>query len=342
MVTATVVRAPHREVAPAAAPATVTPRAAGSLGLAPSMKFCERPENGPCAAIPQDMRLLGPIVLVALAPGIALANHHSGAEIHDHRSGSGDAHPAPVVHDHRSSSEEHATVVRDHRSPGGTGAYVDDEVIVDDGPAPSSGFMSPHGPSWTFEFGGVARRFRGPGFSRSGTVETTGGDNVGYGLASGASSDGDTAAGAFAMRATVPVSEHLYAGAELELGGLTRSPVQLMTDAPDIHISSRAMVGAAAVAGARARQGIAELDGEVAGGMRVVSMTVQSLDAGEDDPSATESSLSAEVEARVRGALWLSPHVFLAAQAGVGVFDQSDVNVGLSIGLAAHAFGEAH
>jgi hypothetical protein len=113
-----------------------------------------------------------------------------------------------------------------------------------------------------------------------------------------------------------------------------------MTSEPDIQLS-RAMVGTAAVVGARARHGIAELDGEVAGGLRVLSMTVQSADAGDEDPSATQTSVTAVVEARVRGALWLSPHVFLAAQGGVGVLDQSDVTVGLSIGLASHAFGAA-
>jgi hypothetical protein len=31
--------------------------------------------------------------------------------------------------------------------------------------------------------------------------------------------------------------------------------------------------------------------------------------------------------------------VFLAAQTGVNVLDRDDVNVGLSIGFASHAFG---
>ena len=198
--------------------------------------------------------------------------------------------------------------------------------------------MNPRGPSWTLELGGLARRFTGPMIARTGTVETTSGDTASYGIDSGAPTAGDTAGGAFAMRITAPVSEHLYAGAELELGGLTRSPIQLMTSESDLQLS-RAMAGATAVVGARARHGIAELDGEVAGGMRVLSMTVQSVDAGEDDPSATETSLTGLVEARVRGALWVSPHVFLAAQTGVNVLDRDDVNVGLSIGFASHAFG---
>ncbi len=300
------------------------------------------------------MRLVGSIGLVAslaLAPRIALAkgDHHSGPVVHDHRSSSSSdsGHSGPVVHDHRSHddgpvvrdhrSSDSAPVVRDHRYES-TGAYYEsDDVIVDDAPS-SGGFMNPRGPSWTLEIGGLARRFTGPTIARSGIVETTSGDTASYGIDSGAPSAGDTASGAFAMRITAPVSEHLYAGAELELGGLTRSPIQLMTTESDLQLS-RAMVGATAVVGARARHGIAELDGELAGGMRVLSMTVQSSDAGEDDPSATETSLSGLIEARVRGAVWVSPHVFLAAQTGVNVLDRDDVNVGLSIGFASHAFG---
>jgi hypothetical protein len=303
------------------------------------------------------MRLAGSVTLLAtlaLAPGIALAkgDHHSAPEVHDHRSSSSDSgHSAPVVHDHRSSSDstpvvhdhrsssDSAPVVRDHRSSTSDGYYYEsaDPVIVDDTPS-SGGFMNPHGPAWTLELGAVARRFTGPSITRSGTVDTTSGDTASYGLTSGDATRGDTAGAAFAMRITAPVTDRLYAGGELELGGLTRSPIRLMTSNSDLDLS-RAMVGATAVVGARARHGIAELDGEVAGGFRVLSMTVQSMDAGEDDPSATETSFAGVVEARVRGALWVSPHVFLAAQAGVGILDRSDVNIGLSFGLSSHAFG---
>jgi hypothetical protein len=72
-----------------------------------------------------------------------------------------------------------------------------------------------------------------------------------------------------------------------------------------------------------------------------VSMSMQSHDAMEGDPSETESSLTGLVEARLRGVLWVSPHVYLAAQAGTSVLDRSDVNIGLSIGLASHDYGSA-
>lgn len=276
------------------------------------------------------MRLLG-IVGLVLLPKLALA-HPSGHGSHD----------TPVVHDHRGSSgEEHhssAPVVRDHRDYDRGDVYIapNEEVIVDDG-VPAAVTPVYH-PSLTLEFGGMAHSFTGPAFARSGSVQTTSGDMASYSLASGTPAAGDTSAGAFDMRLTTPIGPHLYAGAELELGGVTRSPIALMSDS-DLHIASQSMVGGDAVVGARVRSGIAELDGELAGGVRVLATTVQSIDATDQDPSQTDSAATALVEARVRGALWLSPHAFVAATAGIGVFDPSDKSVGLSIGLASHMFG---
>lgn len=296
---------------------------------------------------------VGLVVTVGFAPEIAVAgnrrdtpqvrDHRShdksddGPKVRDHRSHDRDNDSKPVVRDHRSEP-----AVRDHRgsTSSGTSYIEDDPVYVSDGGSPGFANLS-RGPSWRLELGGLARRFQGPAFNRSGTVDTTSGTTASYDLASPTPTARDTAGGAFTMRFTVPASEHLYAGGELELGGLTRSPVRLMTDSPDVTISSRAMFGTGMVVGVRARHGIAELDAEVAGGVRVLSLSMQSYDAMEDDPSETESSLTGLVEARLRGIVWVSPHVYLAAQAGTSVLDRSDVNVGLSIGLASHDYGSA-
>lgn len=297
--------------------------------------------------------MVGLVVSVGFAPKIASAGHrHDAPEVRDHRSHD-KSDDGPKVRDHRShdSDNDSKPVVRDHRSEpvvrdhrgstsSGTVYIEDDPVYVSDGGSPGFASIS-RGPSWRLEFGGLARRFQGPAFNRSGTVDTTSGTTATYDLASPTPTAGDTAGGAFAMRFTLPVSEHLYAGSELELGGLTRSPVQLMTDSPDVTISSRAMFGTGMVVGVRAQHGFAELDAEVAGGLRIVSLSMQSVDAMEDDPSETESSLTGLVEARLRGIVWVSPHVYLAAQAGTSVLDRSDVNVGLSIGLASHDYGSA-
>jgi hypothetical protein len=274
---------------------------------------------------------------------------HDAPVVRDHRTHSDDSsHDAPTVRDHR--THDDAPVVRDHRShDDGTRYHEDvyysssDPVYVSDGGSSSGGgdpFANMSGPTWHLELGGFAQRFRGPSINRHGSVETTWGDMADYGLASGTPTQGDTAAGGFQMRFTVQASEHLYAGAELGIGGLTRTPIEFMGD-PDIHVSSRSLIVPAAVFGTRARAGILELDGEVAGGARIVSTTVQDVDAYEDDPSETESAIGGLLEARLRGIVWVSPHVYLAAQAGVGVLERSDVNVGLSIGLSSRPFGNA-
>jgi hypothetical protein len=295
------------------------------------------------------MRVLVLVATVGLAPQLAEAGSHTGPEVRDHRRGSDsshDRHEGPTVRDHRRDADREAPVVRDHRrsndsssSSGGSDVYfASSEPEVSDG---GSSFANVQGPTWIFEAGGFAHRFRGPAFDRGGSVETLDGNMASYGLASGTPSAGDTAGGAFQMRFVVPATEHYYAGVELGIGGLTRSPVQLMSDrSDDLEIASRTMVGTNAVFGVRARHGLAELDGELAGGMRLVSMSIHSYGAGEEDPSATELSASGIVEARLRGVLWVAPHVFVAAQAGVGVLERSDVNVGLSIGLSSRAFGQ--
>jgi hypothetical protein len=329
--------------------------------------------------IKSDMRVLGMLGLagsVVLVSATASAGgRHGGSDdgptVRDHRSHSDDSHDAPTVRDHRTHDgdshdaptvRDHRThddgpVVRDHRSHddgprvrdhrGSDDVYYvssGDEVYVSDGGGGSSGggdpFANMSGPTWHLELGGFAQRFRGPSINRHGSVETTWGDMADYGLASGTPTQGDTAGGGFQMRFTVQASEHLYAGAELGIGGLTRTPIEFMGD-PDIHVSSRSLIVPAAVFGTRAGAGVLELDAEVAGGARIVSTTVQDVDAYEDDPSETESAIGGLLEARLRGIVWVSPHVYLAAQAGVGVLERSDVNVGLSIGLSSRPFGNA-
>ncbi len=318
------------------------------------------------------MRVLVAASLVAsvgVVPHVAEAGRHDGPDVRDHRSDSASSHSSsshegPTVRDHRRDSDssshdgpvvrdhrrdrdsDSAPVVRDHRrgndSGSGEPAYFasSDVEIIDNSP-PSDPFANVQGPTWMFEAGGFAHRFRGPAFRHSGSIETFDGNMASYGLDGGTPSKGDTAAAAFQMRFVVPASEHYYAGVELGIGGLTRSPIRLMSDAADdLHIASQTLVGTNAVFGARARHGIAELDAEMAGGLRFVSMTVQQYGAAEEDPSETEVSASGVVEARLRGMLWVSPHVFVAAQAGVGLMERSDVNIGLSIGLSSRAFGQ--
>ncbi|HUS33058.1 MAG TPA: hypothetical protein VMZ53_31365 [Kofleriaceae bacterium] len=319
---------------------------------------------------------------VALVPAIASAggrHHDDGGDVRDHRtsSSSSDSNDAPVVRDHRTHDSDshdapivrdHRThddgpVVRDHRTHGGSSGDAPDvrdhrthdsggdvyyssgsDVYVEDSSPGSNPFANLTAPTWSLELGGFAHRFRGPALKHSGQLETYDGDMASYAIGSGDASKGDTAGGTFNMRFTMPVSEHLYAGAELGIGGLTRTPVQLMTNSPELHMTTKALIDTDAVIGARTRSGRLELDGEVAAGVRVVSATVEADGYGaseeEFDQQATANGVSGLVEARLRGLLWVSPHVFLAAQAGVGVLERDDVSFGLSIGLTSRPFAK--
>ena len=101
-------------------------------------------------------------------------------------------------------------------------------------------------------------------------------------------------------------------------------------------LGSRTMVDSAFVAGTRSRYGIAEIGAELAGGVRVLSTTIRPIDADlndEDSPSSNVTAVSPLLEARLRAAIWVSPHVFFAGQVGVSALDHDDVNVGLAVGI---------
>ena len=144
------------------------------------------------------------------------------------------------------------------------------------------------GPALTVELGGLFGSFQGPALTRSGTLSTDGG-MYGYGVTGGTPSAGDTGIVGANVRATFSAWRHLYLGAELQLGGVTRSPIDLMSGGENVGIASQAMFGIDGVAGARVRAGHVELDGEVAGGVRAIATDIQQLDASEDDPVATEA-----------------------------------------------------
>lgn len=283
--------------------------------------------------------------LLALGSVQAFAGSHGGGEVRDHRSGSSSSSSSGgEVRDHRSSSS--SSSVRDHRGGGGDSggiAYDDDDDTEVDVDAPAGGRVVADrpGPAWTFEAGGIAGSFQGPALTRSGTLSTDSGMYA-YGVSGGTPTAGDTGIVGASLRGTVSPWPHLYLGAELQLGGVTRSPIHLMSGGGNLGIASQAMLGIDGVAGARVRTGRFEFDGEVAGGVRAISTDIQQLDASENDPVATEAAATPIVEGRLRAALWLTPHLFLAAQAGAGALDHSDVNIGLALGAASRAFAEPY
>ena len=299
----------------------------------------------------EGMRTLGPFVVACLAglvPARALAHpsHGGGGEVRDHRSGSSSSSSGGSGHlrDHRGGSSS-APVVRDHRSHDGGGDAVDDDDDDDGGyfvaGAPDGGVarVDPHGPALTLEIGGLATSFRGPALARSGTLDTNG-MTYAYGVTAGTPSAGDTAAFGGVLRGTLSAWPHLYVGTELQLGGVDRSPIHLMDRSGDLVITSQSLLGIAGVAGARVRRGALELDAEVAGGVRAVTTSIQTVDAADGDPVASEAAASPILEGRLRAALWLGSHLFLSAQVGAGAIDRSDLAFGFSIGTASRAYAE--
>jgi hypothetical protein len=293
--------------------------------------------------------------LGVLVPARAFAHpSHDGGGTRDHRSSSSSGSSSGSgTRDHRSGSSSGSGSsghVRDHRSGSSSssssgGTYdADGDCCYGGGYGYGGGGPSiwddPSMPTMTWELGGLARTFRGPAFTRRGTVMSDGGSSP-YTVTGGTPSPRDSAAGALDVRLTFPTSRHVYAGGELELGGLTRSPIHLMSDGGngDLAISSTVMFGAAAVAGVRTRAGVFEIDAELAGGVRTFTTSIQPYDGGDND-NALETVPVGLLEGRLKGVLWLSPRWFVSAQTGAGVLDRSDVNVAILIGGSTHAFGQ--
>ena len=311
---------------------------------------------------PSSMRTSASALLAALgvlAPAGAFAHpSHGGGGTRDHRSGSSSSGSSSsgssssgATRDHRSGSSSSGSSsggVRDHRghtAPARSGgSYEADGDCCYGGYGGGGGGPSiwddPSMPTMTWELGGLARTFRGPAFTRRGAVMSDGGNSP-YTVTGGTPTARDSAAAALDVRLTFPTSLHVYAGGELELGGLTRSPIHLMSDGSsgDLAISSTVMFGAAAVAGVRTRAGVFEVDAELAGGVRTFTTSIQPYGGGEND-NALETVPVGLLEGRLKGVLWLGPRWFLSAQAGAGVLDRSDVNVAILIGGSTHPYGQ--
>jgi hypothetical protein len=186
-------------------------------------------------------------------------------------------------------------------------------------------------------------RFRSPSFMRNGTIDYL--DNTfNYSLGTGPTSRGDSGAVAADLRMLLGASEHVYLGGELQMGGVTRSPTQLVADSGggiDFDIAAQTMVGLAGVAGVRARAGIVELDGEVAAGMHVYTISIDTLDGGDDvGQAASETIVTPMLETRLRGVLWVAPRWFLSAQVGTTPLDRGDVSVAFLLGSASRPYGD--
>jgi hypothetical protein len=172
-------------------------------------------------------------------------------------------------------------------------------------------------PPLTAELGLFARRLDA-GVAASGVMDHDNG-SFGYEVAPGG---GDRTASGVSLRLAMALPAHLYAGAEVEMGGLVSggAPDVAMTTVdgtgtPSMLARDKAIMGAAAVAGVRGRVGRVALAAEVVAGARDLSISVQSRD-GACIRSRTHHRAAAFAEPRVRLDFWLTPWLTVAGTAG--------------------------
>jgi hypothetical protein len=147
------------------------------------------------------------------------------------------------------------------------------------------------------------------------------------------------------LRASVGLSRAVYAGLEVDLGGITR-PSTATTEAtsagvlgsPDVQPGHGLLVDSLGIAGVRAATGFGALGVEFAGGLRAVSYGFHS--SYHDCQQATSvNALAAVAEARARGELWLSPWLTAGAMLGTSVLERNAWMGGLYLGIHSRAFG---
>lgn len=146
------------------------------------------------------------------------------------------------------------------------------------------------------------------------------------------------------LRASVGLSRALYAGLEVDVGGVSR-PDAASAEAstgvfgsPDVQPGHGLIVDSLGVAGVRAATGFGALGVEFAGGLRAVSYGFHS--SYHDCQQATGvNALAGVAEARARGELWLSPWLTAGAMLGTSVLERNAWMGGLYLGIHSRAFG---
>jgi hypothetical protein len=199
-------------------------------------------------------------------------------------------------------------------------------------------------PQFILEGGALVRRFPSLLGSQLGSV-THGAESFTYRMIQPAGVRRVDTALLSSLRASVDLSRALYAGLEVDLGGLTR-PSTATTEAtsagvfgsPDVQPGHGLLVDSLGVAGVRAATGFGALGVEFAGGLRTVSYGFHS--SYHDCQHATSiNALAAVAEARARGELWLTPWLTAGATLGTSVLERNAWMGGLYLGIHSRAFG---
>lgn len=145
------------------------------------------------------------------------------------------------------------------------------------------------------------------------------------------------------LRASVGWRYGLYAGAEGELGALTRNNVAAemtsdgMRGTPDIRQTSVLAYGGLVVAGIGRRLGPVEVGVESAAGFRALAYQYSSAYLSCETTTSITTAMPV-LEARARGSVWVTPFVSVGATFGKSLVDEGRVG-GLYMQWSTRTFG---
>jgi len=147
------------------------------------------------------------------------------------------------------------------------------------------------------------------------------------------------------LRATLGLSHGLYAGAEVDLGGLVapgRAATEMMSSGafgePELRQDGGFVVDSLATVGIRGAGHAGAVAVELSGGMRALSYGFHS--SYHDCVTGSSVLVYAPVaEARARGELWLSPWLTAGVTVGTSVLESRAWMGGLYLGVHTRAFG---
>jgi hypothetical protein len=198
-------------------------------------------------------------------------------------------------------------------------------------------------PRITIETGMAVRRFADHLAGASGSV-THGDERFTYRVVMPGRPEALDTTVSWTARGTVG-SRHLYAGLEVELGGVASSaPAGTQMESvgafgnPTLTQDSGIEFGAYGVAGVRMSSTHGAVAAELAGGVRTISYQFASTYHDCQQLSMIDDTRGV-VEARVRGELWISPWLAVGATVGNSVIARDDWMAGVYLSAHSRAYG---
>ncbi|HEY0985415.1 MAG TPA: hypothetical protein VGD80_00135 [Kofleriaceae bacterium] len=204
--------------------------------------------------------------------------------------------------------------------------------------------MNPRVPHLAIEGGLIVRQFESRLDGQTGTV-SHGAESFSYRAVTATRSRALDTAVLSTLRATLGLSHGLYAGAEVDLGGIVapgRAATEMMSSGvfgePELRQDGGFVVDSLATVGIRGAGHAGAIAVELSGGMRALSYGFHS--SYHDCVTGSSVLVYAPVaEARARGELWLSPWLTAGVTVGTSVLESRTWMGGLYLGVHTRAFG---